>query len=94
MQIVSHAPSTVPDHRFHCMPRVMSTGYVRKVITAFVAAAGRMAEAGLDGAELTASHGMLIAQFLNPQTNFRVGEFGGNDRSKVSRSGPTIKALP
>ena len=31
----------------------------------------RMAEAGLDGAELTASHGMLIAQFLNPLTNFR-----------------------
>jgi 2,4-dienoyl-CoA reductase-like NADH-dependent reductase (Old Yellow Enzyme family) len=82
MQLVSHAPSMVPDHRFHCMPRVMSTEYVRKIISAFAAAAGRMAEAGLDGAELTASHGMLIAQFLNPQTNFREDEFGGCDENR------------
>ncbi len=82
MQMVSHAPSMVPDHRFHCMPRVMSTEYVRKIIAAFAAAAGRMAEAGLDGAELTASHGMLIAQFLNPQTNFRDDEFGGSDENR------------
>ncbi len=82
MYMVAHAPSMVPDHRFHCMPRVMSTAYVRKIINAFAAAAGRMAEAGLDGAELTASHGMLIAQFLNPQTNFRNDEFGGSDENR------------
>ena len=82
MHMVSHAPSMVPDHRFHCMPRVMSTGYVRTIINAFAAAAGRMAEASLDGAELTASHGMLIAQFLNPQTNFRDDEFGGSDENR------------
>ncbi len=82
MRLVSHAPSMVPDHRFHCMPRVMSTEYVREVINAFAAAAGRMAEAGLDGTELTASHGMLIAQFLNPKTNFRNDEFGGSDEKR------------
>jgi 2,4-dienoyl-CoA reductase-like NADH-dependent reductase (Old Yellow Enzyme family)/thioredoxin reductase len=82
MQIVSHAPSMVPDHRFHCMPRVMSSEYVRNIIGAFAAAAGRMAEADLDGAELTASHGMLIAQFLNPQTNFREDEFGGSEENR------------
>jgi len=82
MNLVAHAPSMVPDHRFHCMPRVMSTEYVRNIIAAFAAAAGRMAEAGLDGAELTASHGMLIAQFLNPQTNFRDDEFGGSDENR------------
>ncbi|MDH3763363.1 MAG: FAD-dependent oxidoreductase [Gammaproteobacteria bacterium] len=82
MHIVSHAPSMVPDHRFHCMPRVMSADYVRNIIDAFAAAAGRMAEAGLDGAELTASHGMLIAQFLNPQTNFRQDEYGGSEENQ------------
>jgi 2,4-dienoyl-CoA reductase-like NADH-dependent reductase (Old Yellow Enzyme family)/thioredoxin reductase len=82
MHIVSHAPSMVPDHRFHCMPRVMSADYVRDIIDAFAAAAGRMAEAGLDGAELTASHGMLIAQFLNPQTNFRDDEYGGSEENR------------
>jgi 2,4-dienoyl-CoA reductase-like NADH-dependent reductase (Old Yellow Enzyme family)/thioredoxin reductase len=79
---VAHAPSMVPDHRFHCMPRVMSTEYVWKIIHAFAAAAARMAEAGLDGAELTASHGMLMAQFLNPQTNFRDDEFGGTNEKR------------
>ncbi len=82
MHMVAHAPSMVPDHRFHCMPRVMSTEYVWEIINAFAAAAGRMAEAGLDGAELTASHGMLIAQFLNPQTNFREDEFGGSNENR------------
>ena len=82
MYLVAHAPSMVPDHRFHCMPRVMSTEYVWKIIRAFAAAAGRMAEAGLDGTELTASHGMLIAQFLNPQTNFRNDEFGGSKQNR------------
>lgn len=82
MHLVSHAPSMVPDHRFHCMPRVMSTEYVWKIINAFAAAAERMAEAGLDGAELTASHGMLIAQFLNPQTNFRDDDFGDSDENR------------
>ena len=82
MNIVAHAPSMVPDHRFHCMPRVMSTQYVWDIIDAFAAAAGRMAEAGLDGAELTASHGMLIAQFLNPLTNFRNDEFGGSTENR------------
>jgi 2,4-dienoyl-CoA reductase-like NADH-dependent reductase (Old Yellow Enzyme family) len=82
MNIVAHAPSMVPDHRFHCMPRVMSTEYVRIIIDAFAAAAGRMAQAGLDGAELTASHGMLIAQFLNPLTNFRNDEYGGSTENR------------
>lgn len=82
MHIVSHAPSMVPDHRFHCMPRVMSADYIRRVIDDFAAAAARMAEAGLDGAELTASHGMLIAQFLNPQTNYREDEYGGSAENR------------
>ena len=82
MHRVSHAPSMVPDHRFHCMPRVMSSAYIRETIDAFAAAARRMAEAGLDGAELTASHGMLISQFLNPQTNLRDDEFGGNRENR------------
>jgi 2,4-dienoyl-CoA reductase-like NADH-dependent reductase (Old Yellow Enzyme family) len=92
MQIVARAPSMVPDHRFHCMPRVMSTEYVRTIINAFAAAAGRMAEAGLDGAELTASHGMLIAQFLNPQTNFREDEYGGSFENRFRMVSEMIAA--
>ncbi|MBT4626293.1 MAG: FAD-dependent oxidoreductase [Rhodospirillales bacterium] len=92
MNLVSHAPSAVPDHRFHCMPRVMSVEYIHTIINAFAAAAGRMMEAGLDGVELTASHGMLMAQFLNPLTNHREDEYGGSPENRFRFVGELIAA--
>ena len=82
MRMVPNGPSLVPDHRFHCMPRVMSTEYIQDLIQAFAQAACRMAEAGLDGVELVASHGMLMAQFLNPLTNFRTDQYGGSEENR------------
>jgi 2,4-dienoyl-CoA reductase-like NADH-dependent reductase (Old Yellow Enzyme family)/NADPH-dependent 2,4-dienoyl-CoA reductase/sulfur reductase-like enzyme len=82
MQGVPNGPSLVPDHRFHCMPRVMSTDYIQGLVQAFAQAAGRLAEAGLDGVELVASHGMLMAQFLNPLTNMRRDQYGGSGENR------------
>ena len=82
MRMVPNGPSLVPDHRFHCMPRVMSTDYIQTLVQAFAQAARRMAEAGLDGVELVASHGMLMAQFLNPLTNFRTDQYGGSGENR------------
>ena len=82
MRGVPKGPSRVPDHRFHCMPRVMSTAYIQDLVLAFAQAAQRMAEAGLDGVELVASHGMLMAQFLNPLTNFRTDQYGGSEENR------------
>jgi 2,4-dienoyl-CoA reductase-like NADH-dependent reductase (Old Yellow Enzyme family) len=92
MYLVSHGPSAVPDHRFHCMPRVMSVEYIQILVNAFAAAAGRMMEAGLDGVELTASHGMLMAQFLNPLTNHREDEYGGSAENRFRFVGELIAA--
>ena len=82
MQQVPNAPSLVPDHRFRCMPRVMSTEYVQILVQAFARSSARLIEAGLDGVELVASHGMLLAQFLNPLTNFREDEYGGTEENR------------
>ncbi len=82
MRQVPHGPSLVPDHRFHCMPRVMSTEYIQTLVEAFAQASRRMIEAGLDGVELVASHGMLMAQFLNPLTNFRDDYYGGTAENR------------
>ena len=79
---VPYAPSTVPDHRFHTMPRNMSTDYVWEVIKSHADAALRMAEGGLDGIEITASHGLLLAQFLSPDVNRRDDEFGGSEEKR------------
>ena len=82
MRLVPNGPSLVPDHRFHCMPRVMSTHYVENLVQAFAQAARRMVEAGLDGVELVASHGMLMSQFLNPLTNRRTDQYGGSEKNR------------
>ncbi len=82
MRQVPHGPSLVPDHRFHCMPRVMSTEYIQTLVEAFAQASRRIIEAGLDGVELVASHGMLMAQFLNPLTIFRDDYYGGTAENR------------
>ncbi|MBT4522770.1 MAG: FAD-dependent oxidoreductase [Halieaceae bacterium] len=79
---VPNAPSTVPDYRFHAMPRAMPTEDVWRLIEAYAQSARRMVEAGLDGIELAASHGLQLAQFLSPDVNRREDEFGGTEERR------------
>jgi len=60
----------------------MSTDYVWELIKSHAEAALRMAEGGLDGIEITASHGLLLAQFLSPDVNRRDDEFGGSEEKR------------
>ncbi len=80
---VAYAPSAVPDNRFHTMPREMPLGLIEELVEACGAAARRLAEAGLDGIELVASHGLLLAQFLNPTTNLRADNYGGSPENRM-----------
>ncbi len=75
---VSYAPSAVPNERFHVMPMPMPPDHIEEVIAGFGQGARRLREAGLDGAELLASHGYLLSQFLNPRVNRREDDFGGD----------------
>jgi 2,4-dienoyl-CoA reductase-like NADH-dependent reductase (Old Yellow Enzyme family) len=83
MRGVAYAPSAVPDNRFHTMPREMPMELVEELIVACGDAARRFVEAGLDGVELVASHGLLFAQFLNPNTNLRTDRYGGSDQNRM-----------
>jgi 2,4-dienoyl-CoA reductase-like NADH-dependent reductase (Old Yellow Enzyme family) len=74
---VSLAPSSVPNERFHVMPREMPVALIRDVLEGYGTAAGRLRTAGMDGVEVVASHGYLPAQFLNPRVNQRTDEYGG-----------------
>ena len=79
---IPYGPSTVPDHRFHAMPRAMTTEEVWQLIEAHADSARRMLEAGFDGIELAASHGLQLAQFLSPDVNRRDDEFGGSEEKR------------
>jgi 2,4-dienoyl-CoA reductase-like NADH-dependent reductase (Old Yellow Enzyme family)/thioredoxin reductase len=83
MRGVAYAPSAVPDNRFHTMPRAMSLDLIEALIVSCGAAARRFAEAGLDGVEMVASHGLHFAQFLNPLTNRRTDAYGGSRENRM-----------
>lgn len=83
MRGVVWAPSSVPENRFHVVPREMPAEMVAEIVEAAGAAARRYAEAGYDGVELMASHGLLFAQFLNPAANRREDLYGGSDENRL-----------
>ena len=83
MRGVAYAPSAVPDNRFHTMPREMPADLIAEIIEAGGRAATRFAEAGLDGIEVLASHGLLFSQFLNPAVNRRTDRYGGSRENRM-----------
>jgi 2,4-dienoyl-CoA reductase-like NADH-dependent reductase (Old Yellow Enzyme family) len=58
--------------------RKMTLEEIERLICDFVEAAERVAEAGCNGVEITASKGYVIHQFLNPLTNRRNDSYGGS----------------
>ncbi|KAF3389886.1 NADPH dehydrogenase 3 [Talaromyces pinophilus] len=50
---------------------------IRELIQGYVWAASVLAQAGVDGIILHASHGYIMNQFLSPKTNKRTDEYGG-----------------
>lgn len=78
-----YSASDTPDDRYRVVPIPMPNEMVWEVIESYATAAARLAEAGLDGIEILASQGYLIGQFLNPGTNRRQDEFGGNLENRM-----------
>jgi 2,4-dienoyl-CoA reductase-like NADH-dependent reductase (Old Yellow Enzyme family)/thioredoxin reductase len=80
---VALAPSAVPNERFRVMPRALAIVEIDEIIDGYAAAALRLHKAGLDGAEIVASHGYLPSQFLNPLLNLRQDEYGGSSENRL-----------
>ena len=93
MRGVAYAPSAIPDNRFHTMPREMPVDLIEEIVEAAGAAAMRYAEAGLDGIEVLASHGLLFSQFLNPRTNTRSDRYGGSRENRLRALLDTLRMI-
>ncbi|MEM7547923.1 MAG: FAD-dependent oxidoreductase [Pseudomonadota bacterium] len=76
-------PSGGSSERYHVSGRQMSERQIRRLVGKFGSAAARMKAAGLDGIEVAASHGYLIAQFLSPQINQRTDQYGGSFENRM-----------
>lgn len=71
------APSTIPNPIAGIAPRPIGRRQIDELVAAYAAAAGRCEKGGLDGVEIHAGHGYLLAQFLSPVLNQRDDEYGG-----------------
>jgi 2,4-dienoyl-CoA reductase-like NADH-dependent reductase (Old Yellow Enzyme family)/thioredoxin reductase len=80
---VAYAPSVVPDQRFHTMPRELPVALIEEIVAEAGKAARRFGEAGFDGIEVLASHGLLVSDFLNARHNRRTDAYGGSFENRL-----------
>ena len=69
----------------HSVPVALTLEGIERVTTDFVKASKNAVLAGFDGVELHGANGYLLEQFLNPNTNNRTDQYGGNliNRSRL-----------
>ena len=80
---VAWAPSAVANERRKLIPRPMPDAMIEEVVGLFGNGARRLETAGLDGAEVVASHGYLPTQFLSEVTNRRSDRWGGSFENRL-----------
>ncbi len=85
--------STVPGWSLGVPAQAMSTAMIGHVVGSFAEAARRAEASGIDGVELHAAHGYLIAQFLSPLTNRRTDEYGGPIENRVRLTQEILRAV-
>ena len=71
------APSELPLGSEDDRPLVLDVQGIKRIISAFAAAAERAARIGYDLAEIHSAHGYLLHQFLSPLSNMRADIYGG-----------------
>jgi 2,4-dienoyl-CoA reductase-like NADH-dependent reductase (Old Yellow Enzyme family) len=70
------APSAVPSPRYASEPRALTAAELRALVDGYATAARHCREGGIDGIEVSMSHGYLIAQFFSPRSNRRADAYG------------------
>src|SRR5215831_10796250 len=89
------APSVVPCTFIDpgSVPREMTHEDIEIVIEAFVKAAHRCLEAGVDMIHIHGAHGYLIGQFLSPHSNRRTDEYSGSLKNRARFALEILAAL-
>jgi len=87
------APSALAFADYYPMPQALSIDGIKKIVSAFAAAARRACEAGFDVIEIHAAHGYLIHEFLSPHSNRRTDAYGGSFENRTRILRETVAAV-
>ena len=87
------APSAIPMDRTRDIPHALEREEIAAIIVGFAAAARRCRDGGLDGVELSFTHGNLVQQFLSPASNKRDDEFGGSTENRLRLAREILQAV-
>lgn len=87
------APSAVPSARFHAEPRALTLSEIAELLEGYRCAALLAREGGVDGLEVSASHGYLPAQFFASSTNRRGDRYGGALDARVRFAAEAVAAV-
>jgi 2,4-dienoyl-CoA reductase-like NADH-dependent reductase (Old Yellow Enzyme family) len=87
------APSAVPSLRFKSEPRALTVREIDELIAGYARAAQFAVDGGIDGLEVSMSHGYLPAQFLSPLSNRRGDEYDGSLEARLRFSLEVLHAV-
>ncbi|MFF4299184.1 alkene reductase [Streptomyces vinaceus] len=74
-------------------PRAMTEADIRSTIADFADAARNAVAAGFEGVEVHAANGLLLHQFLAPNTNLRTDAWGGSIEGRIRFTVEVVRAV-
>lgn len=86
-------PSAIPFSENSPTPKALSVDEINEIIDAFVAAARRADEAGMETIEIHGAHGYLLHEFQSPLSNQRSDEYGGSLENRCRFSLEVVRAV-
>lgn len=81
VQPLSCSPIACPWNKE--IPKELTTDEIHEIVIDFGNTARNVVKAGFDGLEIHAAHGYLIHQFLSPNSNHRIDEYGGSYENRM-----------
>ncbi|MES1924776.1 NADH:flavin oxidoreductase/NADH oxidase [Salinisphaera sp. T31B1] len=87
------APSAIAFSDNAPTPKALSTDEMAEIVDAFVDAARRADEAGMDMIEVHGAHGYLLHEFVSPLSNRREDEYGGSLENRVRFPLEVVRAV-
>ncbi|WP_411767523.1 alkene reductase [Winogradskyella sp. A3E31] len=67
----------------HATPQEVPLEHIDETQQEFVDSAQKLIRAGIDGVELHSANGYLLDQFLNPKSNLRTDNYGGDFKNRA-----------